>query len=177
MDGEALVQLALLHSRRASGDLLRIVGFGAQLLCAGLHVLHELYLGGCKPGDFSHSSIWLAVSVPTSLGNNASWGTKFQFTPAGLYSTSRRVRRLFIRSRAWTTSALSRTAMSRCTVWVASRGPWRVVFSEDAPGILESSQYSLLIRVVHGTRLLSADSIRMRSDRSYRVGGAHPPSV
>jgi hypothetical protein len=30
---------------------------------------------------------------------------------------------------------------------------WRVVFSEDAPGILESLQYSLLIRVVHGTRL------------------------
>ena len=34
MDGEALVKLALLHSRRASGDLLRIVGFCAQLLCA-----------------------------------------------------------------------------------------------------------------------------------------------
>ena len=31
--------------------------------------------------------------------------------------------------------------------------PWRVVFSEDAPGILDSLQYSLLIRVVHGTRL------------------------
>jgi hypothetical protein len=30
---------------------------------------------------------------------------------------------------------------------------WRVVFSEDAPGILDSLQYSLLIRVVHGTRL------------------------
>jgi hypothetical protein len=32
MAGEAHVQLALLHGRRASGDLLRIVGFGAQLL-------------------------------------------------------------------------------------------------------------------------------------------------
>jgi hypothetical protein len=52
---EALVKLALLHSRRASGDLLRIIGFGAQLLCAGLHVLHELYLGG-QPGDFSLAS-------------------------------------------------------------------------------------------------------------------------
>jgi hypothetical protein len=30
---------------------------------------------------------------------------------------------------------------------------WRVVFSEDAPGILHSSQYSRLIRVVHGARL------------------------
>ena len=30
---------------------------------------------------------------------------------------------------------------------------WRVVFSKDAPGILQSLQYSLLIRVVHGTRL------------------------
>jgi hypothetical protein len=28
---------------------------------------------------------------------------------------------------------------------------WRVVFSEDAPGILDSLQYSLLISVVHGT--------------------------
>lgn len=37
---------------------------------------------------------------------------------------------------------------------------WRDVFSEDAPSILHSSQYSLLIRVVHGARLLSADSIR-----------------
>jgi hypothetical protein len=43
-------------------------------------------------------------------------------TPA-LYSTGRRVRRLLIRSRAWTPSSLSRTAMSRCTVCVASRGP------------------------------------------------------
>jgi hypothetical protein len=56
MNGEALVKLALLHSRRASGDLLRIIGFGAQLLCAGLHVLHELYLGGRKPGNFSLAS-------------------------------------------------------------------------------------------------------------------------
>jgi hypothetical protein len=30
---------------------------------------------------------------------------------------------------------------------------WRVVFSEDAPSILDSLQYCLLIRVVHGTRL------------------------
>jgi len=30
---------------------------------------------------------------------------------------------------------------------------WRDVFSEDAPGILHCSQYSLLISVVHGTRL------------------------
>ena len=30
---------------------------------------------------------------------------------------------------------------------------WRDVFSEDAPGILHRSQYSLLISVVHGTRL------------------------
>ena len=51
---------------------------------------------------------------------------------------------------------------------------WRVVISEDAPGILHRSQYSLLIRVVHGARLLSADSIRFPSDRSYQVGGAHP---
>jgi hypothetical protein len=43
--------------------------------------------------------------------------------PADLYSTRRRVRRLFIRSRAWTTSSLSRTPISRCTVPVASRGP------------------------------------------------------
>jgi hypothetical protein len=41
MDSEALVKLALLDSRRASGDLIRIVGFGAQLLCASLHVLHR----------------------------------------------------------------------------------------------------------------------------------------
>lgn len=40
----------------------------------------------------------------------------------GLYSTSRRVRRRFIRSRAWTTSALSRMATRRCSVNVASRG-------------------------------------------------------
>ena len=56
MDSEALVKLALLDSRRASGDLIRMVGFGAQLLCAGLHVLHEIYLGGRKPGDFSLAS-------------------------------------------------------------------------------------------------------------------------
>jgi hypothetical protein len=30
---------------------------------------------------------------------------------------------------------------------------WRDVFSEDAPGILHRSQYSLLISVVHGTHL------------------------
>ena len=30
---------------------------------------------------------------------------------------------------------------------------WRVVFSEDAPGIFDRLQYSLLIRVVHGARL------------------------
>jgi hypothetical protein len=30
---------------------------------------------------------------------------------------------------------------------------WRDVFSEDAPGILHSSQYRVLIRGVHGTRL------------------------
>ena len=30
---------------------------------------------------------------------------------------------------------------------------WPDVFSEDAPGILHRSQYSLLISVVHGTRL------------------------
>jgi hypothetical protein len=40
MNGEALVKLALLHCRGASGDLLGIVGFCAQLRCAGLHVLH-----------------------------------------------------------------------------------------------------------------------------------------
>src|SRR5882724_13390195 len=115
MNGEALVKLALLHSRRASGDLLRIIGFGAQLLCAGLHVLHGPLPGGCKPGDFRLA------------GQKRPLGTKFQnqvpFTPADFYSTRRRVRRLFIRSRAWTTSSLSRTAMSRCTVRVASRGP------------------------------------------------------
>ena len=66
--------------------------------------------------------------------------------------------------------------MSRRTVCERPRA-WRVVFSEDAPGILDSLQYSLLIRVVHGTRLLSVDRIRMRRDRSYWVGGAHPPSV
>jgi hypothetical protein len=115
----------------------------------------DLYLGGCKPGDFSHSSAvsaCLALSskrsafalisstrsanrssneavcftrrrrttgAPALLGNNAPWETKFQnqvpFTPADFYSTRRRVRRLFIRSRAGTTSSLSRTAMSRCT--------------------------------------------------------------
>jgi hypothetical protein len=41
---------------------------------------------------------------------------------AGLYSTSRMVRRRFMRSRARTTSSLSRTVNSRCTVCVASRG-------------------------------------------------------
>jgi hypothetical protein len=30
---------------------------------------------------------------------------------------------------------------------------WRDVFSEDAPGVLHSSQYRVLIRVIHGTRL------------------------
>jgi hypothetical protein len=31
--------------------------------------------------------------------------------------------------------------------------PWRDVFSENAPGILNSLQYGVLIRGVHGTRL------------------------
>lgn len=39
MGGEALVKIALLLIRRASGDLLRIVGFGAEFRRAGLHVL------------------------------------------------------------------------------------------------------------------------------------------
>src|SRR5215204_1683694 len=49
--------------------------------------------------------------------------------------------------------------------------PWRVVFSEDAPGILDSLQYNLLIRVVHGTRLTE----RTQLDRSAFVptGLAH----
>jgi hypothetical protein len=33
------------------------------------------------------------------------------------------------------------------------------VFPKDAPGILDGRQYDVLIRGVHGTRLLSADSI------------------
>jgi hypothetical protein len=33
------------------------------------------------------------------------------------------------------------------------------VFPKDAPGILDGRQYDVLIRSVHGTRLLSADSI------------------
>jgi hypothetical protein len=38
-----------------------------------------------------------------------------------------------------------------CTRGVMRAG--RDVFSEDAPGILHSSQYRVLIRVVHGMRL------------------------
>jgi hypothetical protein len=30
---------------------------------------------------------------------------------------------------------------------------WRDIFSEDAPGILHSLQYGVLIRGIHGTRL------------------------
>jgi hypothetical protein len=33
------------------------------------------------------------------------------------------------------------------------------VFPEDAPGILDGRQYDVLIRGVHGARLLSEDSI------------------
>jgi hypothetical protein len=33
------------------------------------------------------------------------------------------------------------------------------VFPKDAPGILDGRQYDVLIRGVHGTRLLSAESI------------------
>src|SRR6185437_12740026 len=40
MGGEALVKLVLLRVRRASRDLLCIVGFGAEFLRTGLHVLH-----------------------------------------------------------------------------------------------------------------------------------------
>jgi hypothetical protein len=72
---------------------------------------------------------------------------------AGLYSTTRRVRRRFIRSRARMTSSLSRTAIEpvHCTRGVS----WARldVFSEDTPGILHSPQYRFLIRIVHGTRL------------------------
>lgn len=31
--------------------------------------------------------------------------------------------------------------------------PWHDIFSENAPGILNSLQYGILIRGVHGTRL------------------------
>ena len=40
MGGERLVKLVLLRVRRASRDLLGIVGFGAEFLRTGLHVLH-----------------------------------------------------------------------------------------------------------------------------------------
>ena len=40
MGGEALVKLVLLRVRRASRDLFCIVGFGAEFLRTGLHVLH-----------------------------------------------------------------------------------------------------------------------------------------
>ena len=46
---------------------------------------------------------------------------------------------------------------------------WRDVFSEDAPGVLHSSQDRLLIRVVHGTRLTKRGfNTESRSDRSHR---------
>jgi hypothetical protein len=53
MGGEALVKLPLLLIRRASRDLFGKVSFGAQLLRAGLHVLHRpsplrLQPGRCK---------------------------------------------------------------------------------------------------------------------------------
>jgi hypothetical protein len=51
-----------------------------------------------------------------------------------------------------------------------SRGVSRAecnVFPEDAPGILDGRQYDVLIRGVHGTRLLSADSIRSPFNCSY----------
>jgi len=40
MGGEALVKLVLLRVRRASRDLLGIVGFGAEFLRTGLHIVH-----------------------------------------------------------------------------------------------------------------------------------------
>jgi len=41
MDSKALVQISLLRVRRASRNLFRIVSFGAQFLCTGLHALHR----------------------------------------------------------------------------------------------------------------------------------------
>ena len=53
---------------------------------------------------------------------------------------------------------------------------WRNVFSENAPGILNSMQYRVLIRGVHGTRLTEADSIRSPSCL-FLIGGrgGRPP--
>jgi hypothetical protein len=57
MGGETHVKLAPLLIGRAARDLFRIVGFGVELLRAGLHVLHAVCLGGFQPGDASHSSM------------------------------------------------------------------------------------------------------------------------
>ena len=53
---------------------------------------------------------------------------------------------------------------------------WRNVFSENAPGILNSMQYRVLIRGVHGTRLTEQDSIRSPSCL-FLIGGrgGRPP--
>jgi hypothetical protein len=70
-----------------------------------------------------------------------------------LYSTRRIVRRFFIRSRAWTSSSLSRTAMSRCTVRVASCGPGTIYSLRMRLASSTALQYRVLIRGVHGTHL------------------------
>jgi hypothetical protein len=63
--------------------------------------------------------------------------------------------------------------MSRCTVMWA----WRDVFSEDAPGIFHSSQYRVLIRVVHGTRLtvdFAFQGNNFALGRKCTLGGPQP---
>jgi hypothetical protein len=97
------------------------------------------------------------------------------------YSTSRSVRRRFMRSRARTTTSLSRTANSRCTVWVASRGPGAMysprmrLASSIAFKTVSSSGVFIVhtynVRTQPGNELLSYS----RFGRSKRPGFAATP--